>query len=90
MNELDAAIERGLADIDAGLEDVADELDRKYRLAAVENAIATQRLEGLELDPRTIAELEQVAAGELDVSEVLRRVHERIKAGEFKSPPADD
>ena len=57
------------------------------RRAAVANAVATQRLEGLEPDPRTVAELEQVAAGELDIAEVLRRLHVRIAAGEFKSSP---
>ncbi len=57
------------------------------RRAAIANAVATQRLEGLEPDPRTVAELEQVAAGEMDIAEVLRRLHVRIAAGEFKSSP---
>jgi hypothetical protein len=63
--------------------------DREFaeRREAIENAVATQRLEGLEPDARTIAELEQVAAGTLDLAEVMRRVHARIAAGEFKSSP---
>ncbi|WP_445607653.1 antitoxin VbhA family protein, partial [Burkholderia multivorans] len=70
--------------------EVADRLDLKYRLEAVENAIATQRLEGLEPDPRTIAELEQVAAGKLDLADVIANLRRRIAASEFKSPLADD
>ncbi len=49
----------------------------RYRREALENAVATNRLEGLEPDPRTVAELEQ--------AEVLRRVRERIAAGEFRT-----
>lgn len=64
--------------------------DRKTqeRREAVANAVATNRLEGLEPDARTIAELEQVAAGKLDVAEVMRRARERIAAGEFRAVPA--
>lgn len=58
------------------------------RREGVENAIATQRLEGLEPDARTIAELQQVAAGELDTAEALRRARARIAAGEFRAVPA--
>lgn len=58
-------------------------LDRSARERAVANAVANQRLEGLEPDPQTIAELMQVAAGELEVSDVLRRLNARIAAGEF-------
>ncbi|MCO1345947.1 antitoxin VbhA family protein (plasmid) [Burkholderia multivorans] len=67
--------------------EVFDHLELKHRLAAVENAIATQRLEGLEPDPRTIAELEQVAADKLDLADVIANLRRRIAAGEFKSPP---
>ncbi|CAM2164645.1 Antitoxin VbhA [Burkholderia latens] len=58
------------------------------RRAAVENAVATQRLEGLEPDPRTIAELEQVATGKLNVADVLRSLRERVASGEFRAVQA--
>lgn len=54
------------------------EQELKARRRNVDNAIASQRLEGLEVDPVTTAELYQFAAGELDSSEVLRRIHARI------------
>lgn len=48
------------------------------RLEAVADAVASQRLEGLEVEPATIADLERAARGEIDVDEVLRRIRERI------------
>ena len=54
------------------------------RNMALENAIASQRLEGLEPDPKTIEDLKCVVRGEFDVEESLRRVKERISLGEFR------
>ncbi|SHI12481.1 antitoxin VbhA family protein [Pollutimonas bauzanensis] len=59
------------------------ELKRRHR--AVTDAIASQRLEGLEVDSQTISELERAADGELSVEEVLRSVKARIQAGEFRT-----
>lgn len=53
------------------------------RLAAVANAIATQRLEGLEVDLDTIADLNRVAYGELTLDDARVRLHERIAAGKL-------
>ncbi|WAT16207.1 hypothetical protein [Xanthomonas fragariae] len=47
-----------------------------------------QRLEGLEPDPQTIAELERAAGGEIEIADVLERLRERVAAGEFRSVPA--
>lgn len=47
------------------------------------NAVATQRLEGLEPETQTIADLERVVRGEIEVADVLRNLHRRIAAGEF-------
>jgi hypothetical protein len=60
----------------------------RERQHAVVNAVASQRLEGLEPDPRTVADLERAAAGELDISDVLRILKERIASGEFHVTPA--
>ena len=54
------------------------------RNMALENAIASQRLEGLEPDPQTIEDLKCVVRGEFDVEESLRRLKERIHLGQFR------
>ncbi|WP_159089402.1 hypothetical protein [Xanthomonas oryzae] len=41
----------------------------------------TQRLEGLEPDPQTIAELERAAGGGIEIADVLARLRERVAAG---------
>jgi hypothetical protein len=54
------------------------------RNLALENAIASQRLEGLELDPQTIEDMQRVVRGEFGIEESLRRVKERIALGQFR------
>ena len=54
------------------------------RNLALENAIASQRLEGLEPDPQTIEDLKCVVRGEFGIEESLRRVKERISLGQFR------
>jgi hypothetical protein len=53
------------------------------RMAAVRDAVANQRLEGLAVDAQTVADLERAARGELDVEEVLASIHARIARGEI-------
>ena len=52
-------------------------------LQAVENAIAQQRLEGLEVPPEITAEMKRAAKGEIDIEEgirktVLKFAHDKI------------
>jgi hypothetical protein len=54
------------------------------RHTALENAIASHRLEGLEPDTKTIEDLQCVVRGEFGIEESLRRVKERIALGEFQ------
>ena len=54
------------------------------RNLALENAIASQRLEGLEPDPQTIEDMQCVVRGEFGIEESLRRVKERIALGQFR------
>ena len=54
------------------------------RNMAFENAIASQRLEGLEPDTQTIEDLNCVVRGEFGIEESLRRVKERIALGQFR------
>lgn len=62
------------------------ELELAKRNLALENAIASQRIEGLEPDAKTLEDLHRVVRGEFGVEEALRRVKERISLGGFKSP----
>ena len=54
------------------------------RNMALENAIASHRLEGLEPDAQTIEDLNCVVRGEFGIEESLRRVKERIAFGQFR------
>ena len=54
------------------------------RNLALENAIASQRLEGLEPDTQTIEDLKCVVRGEFGIEESIRRVKERIAFGQFR------
>lgn len=58
--------------------------DFSERLLAVENAIATQRLAGLEVDPQTKADLVRVARGDLTLDQLLSKIKDRINRGDFR------
>lgn len=51
----------------------------EVRLRARDNAIASQRLEGLEVDAQTFDALTRAAHGEIDVCDVLNQLHERLR-----------
>jgi len=55
-----------------------DELAKRH--ATVANAIATQRLEGVALDPETIADLQSWARGEIELATARERALSRIEA----------
>lgn len=50
----------------------------KRNLAALENAIAQQNLEGLQPSSQVIAELKRVAYGEISIEDVLQGVKKRL------------
>lgn len=60
------------------------EQELAQRNMALENAIASHRLEGLEPDAQTIEDLKCVVRGEFDIEESLRRVKERVALGQFR------
>jgi hypothetical protein len=62
----------------------ATEQELAKRNMALENAIASQRLEGLEPDAQTIEDLTCVVRGQFGIEESLRRVKERITLGQFR------
>lgn len=51
------------------------------RLGDLQDVLANQRLEGLEVDAETVAQLERVARGELTTDDVIADVHARIARG---------
>ena len=56
------------------------------RLEAVENAVAQQRLEGLEVPQDVIAEMKRAARGEIEIEEGIRNTlrkytHVKIRGG---------
>lgn len=53
------------------------------RLLAVRNAVAHQRLEGLEVDRRTVDDLERAARGDIEVRDVIAAIHRRIAHAEI-------
>jgi hypothetical protein len=63
-----------------------DEQEKSERHLAVTNAIATVRLEGLDIDPVTVEDLHRHARGEMELDEVLRHLRERVAAGAFRDP----
>lgn len=56
----------------------------------LDNAVANQRLEGLEPDATAIAELERVVRGELTIADVIEGILARIAAGEFRQKSANE
>jgi hypothetical protein len=51
---------------------MSDEQKISRNLQAVENAIAQQRLEGLEVPPDVAEEMKRAAKGEIDIEEGIR------------------
>jgi len=54
-----------------------------HRMFAVRNAVASQRLEGLRVDSRTIADLERAARGEIEARDVIAAIQDRISRAEI-------
>lgn len=63
-----------------------EKLTNRHAARAVEEAIASVRLEGLEPSPEAIADMYRMAVGEISIEEVIRRVKERagiVKASDL-------
>ncbi|EJF74257.1 antitoxin VbhA family protein [Bartonella birtlesii] len=54
----------------------------KLRRFAAKNALASQHLEGLEPDSQVVSQMERVIIGELEISDIIKDLMERIKRGE--------
>ena len=53
-------------------------------LQAVENAVAQQRLEGLEVPPDVIEEMKRAARGEIGIEEGIRNTVRRFTHGKVR------
>ncbi|MER3483305.1 MAG: antitoxin [Meiothermus sp.] len=53
-------------------------IDQKQREQAAENALASLRIEGLEPDAETQADMERWTRGEISLEEVRKRAVERL------------
>jgi len=61
---------------------MSDRSNLKARHAAVANALANQRLEGLEPESKVVLDLQRFARGECDIKTVLKNFKARIARGE--------
>ena len=62
------------------------EQDIRRNLRAVDNAIAQQRLEGLEPSGVLIADLQRAARGELSLRHVIENIKQRFRHAEIREP----
>lgn len=57
-----------------------------WNLRAVENAVAQQRIEGLDVPPDVIKEMKRAARGEIDIEEGIGNAIDRFTHGEVRVP----
>lgn len=55
--------------------------DEQKRSEVVASAIASQRIDGLELDAESFADFQRFVSGEIGLDEVRRRIQNRFKSG---------
>jgi hypothetical protein len=55
-------------------------------LRAVENAVAQQRVEGLEVPPDIIAEMQRAARGEIEIEDGIRATLRKFSHGKIRGP----
>jgi len=60
---------------------VEDNPEIRQNLKAVENAVAQQRLEGLEVPPDVIEEMKRAARGEIGIEEGIQNTREKFAQG---------
>lgn len=53
-------------------------------LKAVENAVAQQRLEGLDVPPEVVEEMNRAARGEIEIEEGIRNTVRRFTHGKIR------
>ena len=53
-----------------------DELKKRYKI--IESAIATQRLEGIEIDPQIIDAVKREACGNITMDDIRHQIFEKL------------
>ncbi|MCP5127662.1 MAG: antitoxin VbhA family protein [Gammaproteobacteria bacterium] len=61
-----------------------NEQEIRLNLIAVENAVAQQRLEGLEVPLDIIGEMQRAARGEIAIEDGIRSTYEKFAHGEIR------
>ncbi len=64
-----------------GCKPVEDDPEIRRNLKAVENAVAQQRLEGLEVPPDVIEEMKRAVRGEIGIEEGIQNTREKFAQG---------
>lgn len=54
-------------------------MEKDHKLQAVANAVAQQTLEGLEVPPEIVLDMERAARGEIEIEEGIRNTFNRFK-----------
>ncbi|MDS4058101.1 MAG: antitoxin VbhA family protein [Candidatus Contendobacter sp.] len=62
-----------------GCKPVEDDTEIRRNLKAVENAVAQQRLEGLEVPPDVIEEMKRAARGEIGIEGGIQNIREKLR-----------
>jgi hypothetical protein len=63
-----------------------DEQEAQRRRDAVMSAIGSVRMEGQPIDRRLAEDMHRYVRGEIELDEMLRRVHERVANGLYHDP----
>lgn len=67
-----------------GCQPVEDDPEIKRNLNAVENAVAQQRIEGLDVPPEVVADMERAARGEIRIAEGIQNAREKFTRGKAR------
>ena len=65
-----------------GCKPIEDDPEIRRNLKAVENAVAQQRLEGLEVPSDVVADMERAARGEIGIEEGIQNTREKLTQGQ--------
>ncbi len=63
---------------------MTEEQKISQNLKAVDNAVAQQRLEGLEVPPEVVEEMKRAARGEVEIEEGIRNTVRRFTHGKVR------
>ncbi len=63
-----------------------NEQEIRFNLKAVENAVAQQRLEGLEVPSEVIEDMKRAARGEIEIADGIRNNYKKFAHGEIRGP----